>query len=844
MKKIISILISAVIALQLLVLPVSAETEEKSEYWNTMVGFGVIAEDAKADGTFTIAEMSQMIYRLLNLTETEEPEATRQIYTDVDRWHWAAGYIEWLYTNNVYTGDGSGIYEPDRETSLSDVCTLALNLLGYKKMMEYTGDTANVIEKAVSAGLLSSKVNKKEHAVTIDEFSSICYELLYAEVIKEKFSIETGFIPDGEFITEVLELNYGKGVITGANGYSFVEGNCSENYVVVDGKKLSAMGADFSEYIGYNVKYYYDNDENLIAAIPVQNSEITIMSSDILSYNSGRYNYEVNERRKKADTDTGVLLLYNGKPTSNRNAFVPAYGQVRLIDNDNDGKYDCVISEDVYNVIVEIVADGIIYGKNTNSDGKKYVIDTEDFELLKINVPIEEIKTDSVVTVAVSEDGKYASLTVSEKKVSGILTKYDESEKICIGNAEYEPAAIIYNPNSINSSGNDVEILMDAYGNVFAVLGTHNNKYVLGYLMSSKVTDDDVLILKILTRDGIIKKTECGEKLYVDGSRIRSASAAQLLLTNSQVIKYKLSDGKIKYIDTAVQNAGTNRLTAASDDNSLRMFAKGTMLYKSASQIFKKYGSMSLLCEFAVSDDSTVFFVPSTTEYTGDSDYYTGTKNDLANDYNGNVEAYVTGAFDLVADAVVVTYTTGTTLSSAIAVVSGITTGLNSDDEVVQVVKGMQNGSEIEFTVSNPSILTANGKVEKGSVIRFAANKNGDVRHVDNLYSINGQGKLNTAANHTFTSGSTGVNANVRLVYGRVTKKNGTVVQFSFADNAADDEIFNLRNCNFYVYSKADGLRNGTVDDIYDFEHYGSGCDEVIICTRAANTSDVVLIRK
>ena len=48
------------------------------------------------------------------------------------------------------------------------------------------------------------------------------------------------------------------------------------------------------------------------------------------------------DTRKKRLTVTekgeNVLLLYNGKTTTNRNAFTLAYGQIRLIDNDVTGK--------------------------------------------------------------------------------------------------------------------------------------------------------------------------------------------------------------------------------------------------------------------------------------------------------------------------------------------------------------------------------------------------------------------------------------------------------------------------------------------------------------------------
>ena len=103
---------------------------------------------------------------------------------------------------------------------------------------------------------------------------------------------------------------------------------------------------------------------------------------------------------------------------------------------------------------------------------------------------------------------------------------------------------------------------------------------------------------------------------------------------------------------------------------------------------------------------------------------------------------------------------------------------------------------------------------------------------------------MNTSPTHSWTAG-TGVNANVRVVVGYVKEISGTVARFAFKDNASDDELFNLKNCNIYVCDESSKLRprNGTIDDLYDYAHYGSECDEVIICTRAVAVSDVFLIR-
>lgn len=850
MKRLTGILLSLMVVLQAFVVPTFADENETTEYWSTMESFGVVDSKMNRNGTFTVADMSMMIYNLLNITGDSIPEATRQIYTDVDRWHWGAGYIEWLYNNRVYTGDGSGVLEPDRPAMLSDVCTVALNLLGYIDLMNNTKDDTEVVKKAAQIDLLSSKVNKTEHEVTYDEFASICYELLFTDVIEPVFSTKKEYTRGGEFITEVLDINHNKGIMLGANGYSLDSNYCDVDEVIIDGYRYDILlNSDYTDYIGYRVKYYYDSEEELlIAAVPFKNKEIIIKSENILRYQNGIYTFEI-DGRKKTEKCEDVLLLYNGKITTKRDAFTPAYGQVRLIDNDSDGKFECVISEDAVNIILEKIVDGIVYGKNTDVSGKKYAIDTTELEMVRFvgnTVPVEELKENTIVSAVISEDGKYGTFYISTDKTTGIIDGFDDG-KIIVDGVEYQEADNMYNPNAITSSGSSIEICIDVYGGIASIVGTEENKYLFGYLMS--VWEDileEKLILKLLTSDGGILKLYTSDRLIIDGVRIQTLEAAKNKLRVDEVIKYRLTNGEIRYIDTAARNSGFSDFKISSDRDSLTMIAKGAnMLYKSSPQIFKYYGNevMDVHAEVAVNDDTLVFFVDMTDKSRDDGDYYVGDRTSLRDDLEAGVQAYTTDADSLFAEVVVVKHSANVLLSTKFTIVDKVLKTVNEDDEIVWRIRGLNNGNEIDVIVPDESLLK---DIDKGSIIRYQTNKYGEVKTISNIYGRNGTGEVNTRGNHSWTSGSSGVNANVRAVVGYIQERNGTVARFKFKNNASYDELFNLKNCNVYVYDEANmpRLRNGTIDDLYDYAHYGSACDEVIICTRAANVSDVFFIKR
>lgn len=851
MKKIIGLLTAAIIVLQLAVIPVSATNiDADSEQWTTMQIFGVIHSDVSTESTFSIADMAQMLYRLMNIKTPAEPEATRQIYADVDRWHWAAGYIEWLYNNKVYAGDGSGAFEPDRTVMLSDVCTVALNLLGYKYMLDNISPDADVISSAAQFNLIPNNVGKIEHEINYGEFASICYRMLLTKIIEPTLGAKSGYEKKGEFISEVLGIQYSKGVLTGANGYSLDNNLCGNRQVIIDNNTFKIKSdAVFTQFLGYCVKYYYDAKElELIAVVPMTNNEIVIDSKDILDYDSDTYKYEVDGHTKTAKHTDPVLLLYNGKITSNRAAFTPAYGRVRLIDNDDDGKFDVVISENSFNIILEKVVGDIIYGKNLDNSGRKYTIDLSDFTLTEFvgnDVPINELKEGTVITAAISEDGTYGRFYVCEKNVSGNLEAVD-TDSYTLGDTEYFLANDIFDPQIV-SVGRSVRIFFDIYGKIAAIASNNEDEYAFGYLMSIREDRrEDRLILKMLTENGI-SKLYTYRKLTIDDIKASSTSAAETTLTPhiGELIRYRLYGSEIRFIDTMVTSAGFTAAPTLLGTNSLRMIADGKMLYKSNPQLFKSYETaMPTYSEFAVNDSTKVFFVPAGNS-DEDNDFYVGNISSLYDDLEARVEGYVTGKSTFVAEAVVVRYNMNVLIATPFTVVEKITTALDADDSIVNIIHGMSGGKNTDLIVTDETLLTRDGNIAKGSIIRCRTDKNGEVKDITNIYSMDGSGKLNNSLHEYNHGAGSGRFSNVRAVLGYIYDREGTVARFKFKDAAQVDEMFNLKNCNFYVYTGGrEGVKIGTIDDLYDDLHHRSEHDEVVISTRGARTVDVFLIRQ
>ena len=89
------------------------------------------------DGTFhpetvlTRAEASKIVAYLLTNNKTADSLIGTGKYSDVPASHWAAGYIEFLSTEGVLDGDGSGKFYPGDDLTVAAFAKMLLTALGY-----------------------------------------------------------------------------------------------------------------------------------------------------------------------------------------------------------------------------------------------------------------------------------------------------------------------------------------------------------------------------------------------------------------------------------------------------------------------------------------------------------------------------------------------------------------------------------------------------------------------------------------------------------------------------------------------------------------------------------------
>ena len=147
MKRILSLLLLAVLTASLLALPAQAAAPANRFHdlgdnsaamsVESLRLLGVM--DGFADGSFrpnaqlTRAQFCKMVVCALNAEDELGLYRTVTIYPDVKPSHWAAAYINMAAKGkNAISGYSDGKFYPDRTVTLGQAATILLRVLGYK----------------------------------------------------------------------------------------------------------------------------------------------------------------------------------------------------------------------------------------------------------------------------------------------------------------------------------------------------------------------------------------------------------------------------------------------------------------------------------------------------------------------------------------------------------------------------------------------------------------------------------------------------------------------------------------------------------------------------------------
>ncbi|SNX53591.1 S-layer homology domain-containing protein [Thermoanaerobacterium sp. RBIITD] len=705
------------------------------------------------DGAVTRAQMIAFVNAAKGLQDAAKVAAGPTKFSDVPANYWASGDI------NIANPDGypDGTFKPDNTVTYPEALALLLRALGVTENLSWP---YGVIAKAADIGLTdgvtlsaNATINRGQMAVLVNNALDLpLYTYNSDGVLTEKKDSNGNVI---KLISKVATPTEYIVLATADQTSNVAAGNVKLHDVAANKDVVKSAGSlDFTKYVGKDVNVYYTS-----SGVPVLVEENT---NNVKEYSDATINTtsgEVYDASTTPPTDTNVSvkslpILYNGYLTSltalSKVSSLPSSFDVKLIDNNNDGKYE-------YAVVTGYNYDPMFVTANVTDSAKYLPTDNGNYTLVKDDgtayhytvvgdaAKLSDIKANDVVYYGkqYDADGNQVGiyLNVVRKTVSGKVTATytDTNNYITVAGKDYKNLT-----GKTFSAGDEITFALDKDGNAFRYIsGSITTSSNYGIVLNSAF-DTSKLIAKIelLTADG-------KDTVYTWDTS--NTAAVQDDITKGTLVKFDINSDK-----TVVSNVY---------DSSV-----GDVIFRTSSFTSGKYDATSNTLQAAANSSTYYYLNSSTVVYVKDangnysvaklsdvtsSDSYT--VNAIAYDNYNNVKAIV---FDNPA------FVSSDTTTTNVFVTKQYTVSTSNGD--FNRITGYVNGQSQTFDTVNDSYTTVAGSVYALKV----DNASGKVVSVSPLTSTSVTfGKIDTV---NMTLDVTGGNGHYLLAPGyQIIKDNG-----------------------------------------------------------------------
>ena len=471
------------------------------------------------DNTITRAEAAKVLVCALNAEDSAKGMADQELFTDVPKTHWAAGYVNYAANFGIIAGRGNGIFDPESPVSYEEIVKMVVAMLGYTPVANIkggyptgylyvansvakitkgaTGTTGDAAKRWVVARLvfnsLETKIMEPEKWSASDpEYIKGEDNLLkdYIEVTKVEGVITDTFLAKADFQDkEDQDVDLLISTIDGKTKRALENDNISYNSMPGDTYTVDANGTYAEDYLGYTVvAYVKDFDEGsdvLVAVAPKANKNTTLdvafddFEKDTVDNSNSKYiEFEYYANVDDEDTTKGKIskknddfyVYQNGKLDSTLNSdtaivnFIKQFstdytaeeGYIRFVDNDGDNYADYLF--------VETIND-------------EYVVDSITAKTFKIDDKINS----KTITLDPTDDEKYVNFYRD-----GVQVEFSSIK-------EGDTLSVAYNKSTLKNS-NVVSVYISsekAEGYVSTASATKNEYKIDGtvYAKSSKYTE-------------------------------------------------------------------------------------------------------------------------------------------------------------------------------------------------------------------------------------------------------------------------------------------------------------------------------------------------------------------
>ena len=586
-----------------------------------------------------------------------------------------------LYSMGIIKGYGTNTFRTDDYITSEEVAIILIRLLG----LEAYAESQSYMFVAGHKDLFKNVSANKNGYITYSDAQDMLYNALEADISESE--LLEGSNKGGSYMSKRLGIYKLKGCVTD-DGITSLYGESAirESQIKIDNNVYeNKSGISSADIIGYTVEAYYrknndgDNEIFFIYVNEISNGVIEIKADDIKEYTNLKYSYYTNREYdiyKTASVSNNYRLIYNGalySPSTASKDFTltmdemlaPKSGSVKLIDADNNGKYETVIVKNYEMIFVKSFDSDnlIIIGNSVVTPKTISLKEAEGNITYKTHLGAVGDKglilTDSVVSVARSADGKKAEVIISTKKADGtvFLTSDNIGERYSVKDEIYK---LTDEYISYLSKGSQIEKSSPQSGDDCILYLTFENKVAFAEITGGESLIYALLInaqkqktlssspqLQLLTDNNeyggfeIAEKIKMNDKTYNDPDKVIDYLIKDNDFTVTGqfggLIGIKLnSENVIISIDTPYDEDSGNPNSDTESENSMHRL-KGCRTTGKQSLVCNYYSENYNFHNFFVGTGSTTcFYIP----YNADNIYESSLATNLSDTTSVTVSGY------------------------------------------------------------------------------------------------------------------------------------------------------------------------------------------------------------
>ena len=564
----------------------------------------------KIDQNITRKEFARLISSIVRPNYDENQEWYKNVFSQdknfivVEKDAGEESFFEDVEVNNEYLNDINTVYglslmigkskerfAPDDTVTVSETVKVFMNMLGYSRLCELNGGyPTGYMSMATDLGLLRGLKNSSaKHELTFSEIARVLYNLYDQKMFGiDKVNADSVVYDttDDTFLTKYLHIDWIKGRVKKTKMSTLDSGAINGDIIVGDFRFVSEDKDSYiNDYIGRNVKVYYNEDKNedmhIVSAYLLDNDDvISISAHEFKSYSAYRFTYlaDDKDREKSVSISKSADVLYNGRIISvfNEDTFKFDKGNITLISTKKDGNYDIVTVNDFadWYVIANDTANMKLYrmAPNGSREADNYIDYSESGSIMAVDSDGENIDIQSIGEgdkLSVAKNGTAVRIIKNTTAISDFTAaKIDEDDfghdTVSDGENEYSIVSDYIGVRNfvMPTSGNTYSLYLDSFGYVMwvdmATIAKKNEGYLIRAEEGTSDMGDETVFIKIVGFDSVVSKYETAEKVKIIDESGKSNScksayeASELLAKYSGYVSFKTDeDGKLKEIELA-----------------------------------------------------------------------------------------------------------------------------------------------------------------------------------------------------------------------------------------------------------------------------------------------------